>query len=167
MAWRIAPRSIVLSILVACLLAPAPAMAGSPLSADLDGKPIPLESVAQYYCHDFDYPRIHCFGSQAGVDAAAARSLDVVTSSASTSDYVQIFENSLLSGASMYVSQDYNALAFIGWNDRISSFRAVNYASGSFFVDWFYGGAMYSFCCNSTVYSLGSYNDTFSAVRRG
>jgi hypothetical protein len=72
----------------------------------------------------------------------------------------------MFSGASMYLAADYSMLVGIGWNDRISSFKAVSGQSGTFFVDWLYGGSSYSFCCNQNVASLGAFNDTFSSVRR-
>ena len=66
----------------------------------------------------------------------------------------------------MVVSQDYSMLATIGWNDRISSFIAVNAASGTFYTDWLYGGSTWSFCCNQAAMSIGAFNDTFSSVKR-
>ena len=80
--------------------------------------------------------------------------------------YVEVFESSGFGGAYMYISDDYAALATIGWNDRISSFKAQNYETGAFYTDWFYGGNVDGFCCNAQVSSLGTFNDTFSAVRR-
>lgn len=41
----------------------------------------------------------------------------------------------------MYVAADATALAIIGRNDRVSSFKGVNSLSGTFNVDWFYGGS--------------------------
>src|SRR5439155_27186001 len=43
------------------------------LQADLDGKPLKPVEVGRYYCHDFDYPRIHCFGEAAELEAAVDR----------------------------------------------------------------------------------------------
>ena len=64
----------------------------------------------------------------------------------------------------MYMSDDYQVLATIGWNDRISSFIVKNSMTGKFWTDWFYGGSYYYFCCNSQVQYLGGYDNTFSSV---
>ena len=55
-------------------------------------------------------------------------------------------------------------LAWIGWNDRVSSFKGKNAQTGTFYTDWFAGGSGYGFCCNQQVSSLGGFNDTFSSV---
>ncbi len=146
---------------------PPAAAAGRPtaeLSADLDGRPIELESVGRYYCHDFDHPRIHCFSGPAALSSAIEPLVGVLA--ATSTNYVLIFDQAAYAGAYMYVSQDYAILAFIGWNDRIGSFKAQNYGSGLFYTDWLYGGTTYSFCCNQNVASLGSFDNTFSSVHR-
>jgi hypothetical protein len=131
----------------------------SNLHADLDGKPIALDQVGNFYCHDFDYPAIHCFSSAAGLSASAQTAL------ATTSlTYVAIFDYPLYSGSAMYVSQNYPVLALIGWNDRVSSFIDENGVTGRFHTDWFYSGLTFAFCCNQWVASLGSYDNTFSSV---
>lgn len=60
----------------------------------------------------------------------------------------------------MYVAADDTALAIIGRNDRVSSFKGVNSLSGTFNVDWFYGGSSWSFCCSQSASSPGSFSDT-------
>ena len=155
--------AMVLAVLAATPIAP-PVQGRSAtemLTADFDGKPIELTEVGTLHCHDFDHPRIHCFATQDALDAAAAPSL-----AAAGTSYLAIYENAYYGGAAMYVADDYTILATIGWNDRISSFRAVNSQAGTFYVDWFYGGSSYSFCCNQNAPYLGSFNDTFSSVRR-
>lgn len=160
-------------VMLGLLLGTTPsALAGAvddgPRSADLDGKPIALTSVALYHCHDLAYPVIHCFrtaaerdglledvASRAGAAAAAAAVV-----------YVTVYEHATYFGASLAVSQDYDILATLGWNDRISSYKVRNSESGVFHVDWFGGGAGDSFCCNQWVSSLGSFNDAFSSVYR-
>ena len=86
------------------------------------------------------------------------------TAAASGLDYVQWWDQSNYGGASMIASQDYGALSFIGWNDRIGSFKGKNLQTGNFYTDWFMGGTAYYFCCNQLVPSLGGFNDTFSSV---
>lgn len=145
-----------------------------PLSADLDGKPIDLAEVGGWFCHDFDYPAIHCFSDPARLDessiaAQTSRSKkalargDVVAALAGVT-YVTVFENTSYQGSFMNMSENYAVLSLIGWNDRISSFKVRNSSSGAFFVDWLYGGARWSFCCNQWLETLNAYDNTFSSV---
>jgi len=131
------------------------------LSAPLDGTPIPVEDVGKYDCDDFAYPEIRCWSSKVLFDARAT----LVTLLTSIT-YVTIFDLTGFAGPSMNVSQDYSALSAIGWNDRISSFKGRNSETGQFWTDWFYSGTWYAFCCNTSVGSLGSFNNTFSSIQR-
>jgi hypothetical protein len=168
------PHRAALVLLAAILFVPpATATAAEPpsvVSADVAGRPIELERVGSLHCHDLDYPRIHCFETATARDAALA--LEAGTTSlgplgATAVSYVLVYENTSYGGASLLVSEDYSSLAFIGWNDRISSFKAQNGETGSFHWDWFYGGGTpYTFCCNQNVSSLGSWNDNISSVQR-
>jgi len=117
--------------------------------------------VSKYYCDDFSYPVITCSASGLVISSRA-----LLTSLLTSVDYVTVYELPSYGGASMSMSQDYNALALIGWNDRISSFKARNGETGTFYVDWFYGGSQWSFCCNTQQPSLGGYDNTFSSVKR-
>jgi hypothetical protein len=127
----------------------------------LDGKPIPLQDVGTHYCDDFSYPEIKC--SSTPVLAAARATLVTLLTAV---DYVSIFDLANYSGAYMNVSQDYSALSLIGWNDRISSFKGRNSESGTFYTDWFYGGAWWTFCCNQQTANLSTYSNTFSSILR-
>jgi hypothetical protein len=164
-ARRLAIGLMALSTLtVAAARYPAPTLAADPeaaLSATLDGKPIPLEEVGKHYCDDFAYPEIRCWSSRLPADT---RALTVTLLTAI--DYVTIYDLTNFNGSFMNVSQDYTALSIIGWNDRISSFKAKNSETGTFYTDWFYGGSFWAFCCNAQLSSLGSYNNTFSSVLR-
>jgi hypothetical protein len=131
------------------------------LQAYLDGKPIPPADVSKYFCDDFSYPVIHCSVSPL-VTAARATVVSLLTSV----DYVTVYEQAGFGGPYMNISQDYGWLATIGWNDRISSFRARNGETGTFFVDWFSGGSQWSFCCNTQQSSLGGYDNSFSSLKR-
>jgi hypothetical protein len=131
------------------------------LIATLDGKPIPVEDVGRYYCDDFSYPEIRCSRSRLGPDARAT-----LVGLLTAVDYVTIFDATNYGGAFMNVSQNYAALSSIGWNDRISSFKGRNGENGAFYVDWFYSGSFWAFCCNSQYSSLGAYNNTFSSISR-
>ena len=165
MSWpRKARRGLwsAVALATAALLGPVPVHAGSPdLTADLDGRPIPLVDVGRYACHDIDYPRIHCFGTQAARDISAAPFL-----AAASSSYVIAWDQASYAGASFVFSEDYTVLAIIGWNDRISSFKVQNSQTGHWYTDWFYGGSSWYFCCNSQVPFLNAYNDLFSSVHR-
>jgi len=158
---------MVVPVLLACLPGVADAANGASASngttptAYLDGRPIPLADVARYYCDDFSYPVIQCSTSPV-VEATRAS----LTSLLSSIDYVTVYEYAGYAGAYMNMSQDYSALSLIGWNDRISSFKARNSETGSFFVDWFYGGSTWSFCCNTQQPTLNGYDNTFSSVER-
>ena len=135
---------------------------GSPtLSAYLDGKAISLADVSRYHCDDFAYPVIQC-----SVSAVVMSSRTLLVTLLSNVDYVTVYEGSSYFGASMTMSQNYGALALIGWNDRISSFKARNSETGAFFVDWFSTGSEWQFCCNTAQSSLGAYDNTFSSVER-
>ena len=149
---------------IAGLARPASVSATDPaqeLTATLDGRPIPLGDVAKYDCDDFSYPEIQCWSTR-----VLAESRATLVTLLTSIEYVTVYDYSAFSGPFMNVSQDYSALALFGWNDRISSFKARNGETGTFFNDWFYGGAWYTFCCNTQVSNLGVYSNTFSSIRR-
>lgn len=140
------------------------------VAADVDGRPISIALIPTYFCHDFDYPKIHCFGSPKGLEAAkAARSqtLAAPAQNFGAGDYVTIFDGPNYSGGFMDVSQNYDALWSIGWNDRISSYKGRNSASGIFWTDWFASGNGKTFCCNANVATLSAtYENAFSSMYR-
>jgi hypothetical protein len=159
-------RTFAIALLVASLGLQPDAAAGASagkaeLRADLNGAPIQLSRVGNYYCHDFDAPLIHCFSDSKSLQSSVAPI--VATSSVS---YVVIFDFTSYAGSYMYMSQDYSILGLIGWNDRISSFIVMNGQSGVFWTDWLYSGTRYPFCCGQAVPSLGGYDNTFSSVFR-
>lgn len=154
----------------AAVSASSPSSGSEPvIVADVAGRSIKPELIPSFYCHDFDYPRIHCFPTAVDLERAeTARAQRVGASTAfSASDYVTIFDGAIYSGGYMDVSQNYDALFSIGWNDRISSYKARNSASGIFWTDWFASGTGRTFCCNTNVSSLPSgLDDAFSSVYR-
>jgi hypothetical protein len=131
------------------------------ITAYLDGLPIPISEVSKHYCDDFSYPVISCSASPL-VQTLRTTSLSLLA----TVDYVTIYEQPSFAGSWMNVSQDYSVLSFIGWNDRISSFRGRNSETGRFTTDWLYGGSQWSFCCNAQQTTLGGYDNTFSSIQR-
>ena len=159
---RVSLALAMLAMMAMAGVAPPPSRAlaaTTAVRADLDGKAIDPTRVGDYFCHDFDVPRIHCFRTAVALEGA------VSPLSTSSVNYVLIFENISYGGNFMFLSQDYSVLAWIGWNDRISSFKVQNGQSGRFWGDWLWSGSAYAFCCNSQVSSLGGYNDTFSSVQ--
>lgn len=153
----------------------APQVATLPaVRAELEGNLIQVSQISKYHCHDFNFPVIDCFRSAAKLEAAtsavvAARSahFSVTSTALASTDYVTIYSLSNYQGSSMNLSQDYTGLFAIGWNDSISSYRARNGYSGTFYSEWFAGGAATSFCCYTNVGTLpASKDNTFSSVYR-
>lgn len=144
------------------------------VTADLDGSPIDPSRVGNWYCHDFDYPAIHCFSDPARLEESSTQAQDAMRLDALASGdfatalagatYVTVYEYPTYQGAFMQMSENYSLLSLIGWNDRISSFKVRNSLSGAFWTDWLYSGTKYNFCCNQELSQLGSFDDTFSSV---
>jgi hypothetical protein len=151
------------AFLVACsLVTPTRVSAAheeSGLRAYLDGRPLKLTEVARWYCDDFSYPVIECYSEPTDLEGRTAATMSV-----SSVDYVTIYDYASYTGPYMHVSQDYTILASIGWNDRVSSFKARNSQDGRFYTDWFYNGTAYYFCCNQQLASLGVFDNTFSSM---
>ena len=145
-----------------------------PLVADLEGVAIPATQAGEFYCHDFDHPLIRCFRTPARLEeAVTARSTSAGVASdgvgalgAMAVAYVRIFDGSSFTGTYAYLSQDYANLGSIGWNDRISSYQGVNSETGGFYTGTSYSGTTDYFCCNESVSSLGSLDNSFSSARR-
>jgi hypothetical protein len=150
-----------LSFLVNLPGAAIAADAATTLNAYVDGKPIPLGDVSKYYCDDLSYPDIECSRTPLAITTRAT-----LATLLTSVDYVTIWDLPGYSGTFMNISQDYTMLSLIGWNDRISSFKVRNGETGTFFVDWFYNGSQWSFCCNTQQPSLGGYDNSFSSVQR-
>jgi hypothetical protein len=165
-------------VILAALVLPGTAAARSgtpPVRADLEGSPLKVAEISSYYCHDYSFPTIHCFRTAAGVEAAiltssvgAATSDGTVVAAFGPNDYVTIYSEPSYGGSYMHLSQNYDTLFWIGWNDRISSFKGRNSASGTFWSDWYGTGHGTPFCCNQTVPWLSaSVDNTFTSVYRG
>jgi hypothetical protein len=155
-----------------CLMTPSIQAKQPELRADLEGRPIDPAQASSYFCHDFDYPQIHCFVTPFELEAAVAQpvmasSQGVVIAAFGPSDYVTVYSSPSYAGSFAHLSQSYDALATIGWNDTISSYRARNSRTGTFYQHWFAGGTAKNFCCNQNVPSLPSgVDNTFSSVYR-
>lgn len=164
--------SAILAVLILLsVAAPATADPGGDrpvIEANLDGVPIDPIAIPSYFCHDHAYPRIHCYPTARELERALLRS-DSSSGllATSVSDYVQIFAGTYTTGPSMYLSQNYDTLAFVGWNDRIRSYRGLNGASGVFWTDWFASGNNLSFCCNVVDPSLpAAFDRSITSVYR-
>lgn len=144
------------------------AASGAPsIRADLEGRPIKVAEISSFFCHDFSFPAIHCFGTPDALEAAIDIPSGAITAAFGPSDYVTIYAEPSYGGSYMHLSQNYDTLFWIGWNDRISSFKARNSASGTFWSDWSATGHATDFCCNQTVpYLLPSIDNTFTSVYR-
>jgi hypothetical protein len=168
--------AVVLGLMLLASATTSAALAGTPrdqLRADLDGRPIKLADVGRWFCHDFDYPQLHCYSSagaleQALVDRSAASGGGVTALAAyGPNDYVTIYSEPSYAGSYAHLSANYDSLVLIGWNDRISSFKARNSQAGKFYSNWFGSGTVRSFCCNTTVpWMTSTYDNTFSSVYR-
>jgi hypothetical protein len=169
-------RTIVAALCIGILASATPAMGSSAhplassdgLTADLDGRPIKTQSVGAYYCHDFDYPHIHCYSTPAALEAeVGSGETGTYVMTAGASDYLTVYSEPMFGGSYAHLAQNYDGLWAIGWNDRISSFKVRNNASGWFFQDWYGGGWKYAFCCDAQATGLsGSYDNQFSSVYR-
>jgi hypothetical protein len=174
--------AIVLLASIALIVPAATAASDPAIRADLDGRPIPAVQVGDWYCHDLEYPLIHCFRTAGELDAAVASlgyqllgpgtspNESAATGSpagALTVNYVHVYVDANYLGNSAYFSVNYSNLGLIGWNDKISSFVGLDSATGQFFENSGYSGFIFGWCCNSQVSYVGnSSNDKFSSVRR-
>ena len=147
---------------------PPAAQAAEPrVAADLEGQPIAAEAIPDFFCTDRDFPLIHCYKTAARLDAAVQQRPALSSLATAATVYVVIYSGQTYSGSYMYVSQDYDILALVGWNDRIRSYRGVNSGRGIFWTDWYRTGIGIPFCCNTWVPALASDVDrAFSSVYR-
>lgn len=163
-------RRLALVAVLALATASQPALASaSGLTADLAGAPLALAEVGSYYCHDLDYPRIHCFRTLRQVEASAdAMSAGVLSVAAATSaQYLRVYDLQGYAGPSMIMSANYNDLGTIGWNDRISSYVALNGLSFGLWTNTMMTGNGLLGCCSQSASSLPSgYDNQISSVQQ-
>jgi hypothetical protein len=154
-----------LAVLVAMfVVAASPVAAGDELSATLDGRRLRVDRVAEFNCHDFDYPVIRCFSSPTELATdVAAHVAARATSLTLLGGYVTVYQDASYGGASIALSTDQQFLTAIGWNDKISSFQSSG-AVGNFREHSPAGGFFYAYGSTTQIPSLsGAYNDKFSA----
>lgn len=166
---RVRPIAMVFGLLGTALLSgTAIAAEESPrIRADLEGRRINVSEIGSYFCHDFAFPEVHCFSTASELEAASASGEGLIAAAVGPSDYVTIFADPGYLGSYMHVSQNYDTLFWIGWNDRVSSYKARNSALGTFWSDMSATGRRTDFCCNQSVAALSSIVDnTFTSVYR-
>ena len=133
--------------------------------ADLDGTPLAVADIPAHNCHDFDFPRIHCFAAATDLEVAVAAAQG--DSATALTDYAVIYSGLSFSGSYLYVSQNNDALAIVGWNDRIRSYHGLNSGLGTFWTDWYATGSHLDFCCNANIATLtATFDQTISSVYR-
>jgi hypothetical protein len=169
-------RTVVVGlVIVAAATLPHAANAGEAvLSADLDGRPIPLQKVSDFYCHDFDWPAIHCYTAPVALEQAVARvalerspGATSTTEAVSALNYIRVFDLTWYAGTYIYLSQNYSHLSVIGWNDRISSYTGSNFLTSALFVDVWYEGSGFIVCCNNKASTLSStFDNKISSAER-
>ena len=151
------PAFAIIPSMIAILGLAVPVVAAGPaVTADVDGHEIAIDAIPSYFCHDLDYPEIHCFAAADDLQAALAEGTNDRSMAPAASNYVVVFSQLSYGGSYLYISQDYDTLAVVGWNDRVRSFRALNGEAGRFWTDWFHSGALLDLCCNSNVPSLSA-----------
>ncbi len=160
------PRTSMLALLAAAVLAVFAVATGTATTratstpapvADLAGVLIPIGEVAAHYCHDLDYPRIHCFAQPEELESAVSatqtsRTLQV----AAGAQYMKLFDLAGYTGTYIILSLDYNDLSTIGWNDRASSYIGVNNLAFGLWTAWYMTGSGIVGCCNQRASSLSS-----------
>ena len=140
-----------------------------PVVADLAGHPLAVAQIPAWYCHDLDYPRIHCFTSAAELEHALAVRLSAQPAgTAAASIDLAIYADANWQGGTTVISQTYPDLGTIGWNDKISSFKVLNGVAGHFATDIYNSGPYDAFApYQLTTYVGDAWNDTFSSVYPG
>ncbi len=140
-----------------------------PVVADLAGHTIAVGEIPHWYCHDLDFPRIHCFATAAELEHALATHQSArPAGTAGASIDLAICADANWQGGTTVISQAYPDLGTIGWNDKISSFKVLNGVAGHFATDIYNSGAYDYFApYQLTTYVGNAWNDTFSSVYPG
>lgn len=169
---RVSIALVALVVATGVALAPVSAAdpAGGQITADLEGRPIAVSEIPDWFCHDLDFPQIHCYRTPAklehALDLRITAALAGEVGTRAVIPYVIVYRDATYAGPNTAIAQPYDDLGLIGWNDMISSFKAVNGLSGHFATDARNSGRLYpGFCCNVQVSYVGdAWNDQFSSV---
>jgi hypothetical protein len=161
-------RLITLLAAVACAVAMLPAGAAGDeleLKAALKGQPIPLSDVAKFHCHDGLYPLITCFETEAEM-VEDAESMEMSTSSTSSSWYVHMFEHASYGGASIYIQNPEPDLHIMGWGNVVSSFKSLNNQRPKYWDYTNYSGTAWRWPAGAQISYVGDgANDRFSSMQ--
>jgi len=137
------------------------------IRANLEGRPVKAREIGSHFCHDFAFPEVHCFSTAIELELSLISSDALIAAAVGPNDYVTVYSDPSYGGSYMHISQNYDTLFWIGWNDRVSSYKARNSALGTFWSDWNATGRRADFCCNQGVATLSSTVDnTFTSVCR-
>lgn len=144
--------------------------ASGPVRADLEGQPIAVREIPDWFCHDLDFPQIRCYRTAARLERALAVGMTAAPMGEAgilaAVPYVVVYRDASYANSFAALAQPYDNLGSIGWNDMISSFKALNGLTGHFATDALNNGRLYpTFCCNAQVPYVGdAWNDQFSSV---
>jgi hypothetical protein len=166
--------SITALVLALFLAAPPAAFAGSEkaIVADLEGKSLHAVDVGKYYCHDLDWPAIHCYRSaqrlEASISTASVGAMSMTAArSASATAYIRLYDLAAFSGSYIVLSADYPDLGTIGWNNRASSYVGLNSESSRAWTSLSYQGTWLSICCNQSDATMSpTFDNAISSIER-
>ncbi len=157
-----AAGALALALVLAMLPLGVATALGSPSDAG-PGKP-------EAHCHDLRFPNLTCYPTEAERDLAFADASDGVDSLGelgvlASGGYVIAYLHASYAGSSVILTQDHGDLAFIGWGDRISSYKVYTSPTGYFHEGYWYSQRAQAFCCFTNVPYVGdALNDTFSSL---
>lgn len=156
-------------VIVAARHGAASAVDSRGLRAELGGNAISVRDVANFHCHDRDFPVIRCFDTPAPRDRELAQGGsdegDVSSSAAMAVHYVTWYADAGYAEPPSFAAfwPEPNLAAY-GWNDKISSFRTYNGGHPKWWQDVGYGGTAWDWGTISVSYVGNSANDQFSSV---
>ena len=139
--------------------------------ADLDGRPINPARSSSYFCHDFDFPQIHCFSTPGRLEAAMAQPASAslqggLAAAFGPNDYVTVYS----SRPAMRARSPTCPRTTTSWPRSAGMTRSAHIGHGTTekgpsIEHWFAGGSTKKFCCNQNVPSLpAGVDNSFSSV---
>ena len=140
---------------------PAPAQ----VEAYLDGVPIPVSSVPNYFCTMRAYPTIRCFGTEAARDADTEQAMRVATATSACPMVLVYQDINYGGGNSVFYTGNIPDLTTLGWNDQISSFKQYSTMQVRWYQNSNYGGTSWMWSAGAWVSNVGgAANDQFSSL---
>lgn len=133
-------------------------------SATLDGRPIAMDEIPSYHCHDALWPEIMCFMSVAARETDLAERAQDMTLVADPYAIVYVDEN--YGGGSVTLFNSYPDLGAMGWDNVITSFKSLNGGRPKFWDGLNYTSTGWRWAAGALVPNVGSgANDKFSSVK--